>query len=70
MPNGLQRKNMHDPNITKHIPVDDGGNSLSPLDSNYAKNYISNRTQESLCLVIQAPQIENAWRRSSEYLLV
>ena len=54
------------PNITKHIPVDDGGNLLSPLDSNYAKNYISNRTQEPFVFGDQAPT-ENAWRRSSEY---
>tara|TARA_Y100001978_G_scaffold32145_1_gene27920 strand:- start:26069 stop:39172 length:13104 start_codon:yes stop_codon:yes gene_type:complete len=53
-------------NITKHIPVDDGGNLLSPLDSNYAKNYISNRTQEPFVFGDQAPT-ETAWRRSSEY---
>ena len=53
-------------NITKHIPVDDGGNLLSPLDSNYAKNYISNRTQQTFVFGDQAPT-ETAWRRSSEY---
>jgi hypothetical protein len=53
-------------NITKHIPVDDGGELLSPLDSNYAKDYISNRTQQTFVFGDQAPT-ETAWRRSSEY---
>ena len=53
-------------NLTKHIPVDDGGNLLSPLDSNYAKDYISNRTQNPFVFGDQSPT-ETAWRRSSEY---
>ena len=53
-------------NLTRHIPVDDGGNLLSPLDSNYAKDYISNRTQNPFTFGDQSPT-ETAWRRSSEY---
>ena len=53
-------------NITRHIPVDDGGNLLSPLDSNYAKDYISNRTQNPFVFGDESPT-ETAWRRSSEY---
>ena len=53
-------------NLTKHIPVDEGGKLLSPLDSNYAKDYISNRTQRPFVFGDEAPT-ETAWRRSSEY---
>jgi len=53
-------------NITKHIPVNDAGDLISPLDSNYAKNYISNRTQNPFVFGDESPT-ETAWRRSSEY---
>ena len=52
--------------ITKHIPVDGEGNLLSPLDSNYAKNYVLALTDEAFDFGDEAPT-ETAWRRSSEY---
>ena len=52
--------------ITKHIPVDDVGKLLSPLDSNYAKNYVLALTEGPFEFGDEAPT-ETAWRRSSEY---
>jgi len=52
--------------ITKHIPVDGEGKLLSPLDSNFAKNYILTLTQAPFDFGDEAPT-ETAWRRSSEY---
>ena len=52
--------------ITKHIPVDGQGNLLSPLDSNYAKNYVLVLTNKEFVFGDEAPT-ETAWRRSSEY---
>ena len=52
--------------ITKHIPVDGEGNLLSPLDSNYAKNYVLALTKDVFVFGDEAPT-ETAWRRSSEY---
>ena len=54
------------PGLTTHIPVDDGGNLLSPLDSNYAKQFTSINTNASFRFGDQSPT-ETAWRRSSEY---
>ena len=52
--------------ITKHIPVDGEGNLLSPLDSNFAKNYVLVLTKKEFVFGDEAPT-ETAWRRSSEY---
>ena len=52
--------------ITKHIPVDGEGNLLSPLDSNFAKNYVLVLTNKEFVFGDEAPT-ETAWRRSSEY---
>ena len=52
--------------ITKHIPVDGQGKLLSPLDSNYAKNYVLVFTNKEFIFGDEAPT-ETAWRRSSEY---
>ena len=52
--------------ITKHIPVDGEGNLLSPLDSNFAKNYVLVFTNKEFVFGDEAPT-ETAWRRSSEY---
>tara|TARA_B110000438_G_scaffold152328_1_gene146372 strand:- start:51303 stop:66020 length:14718 start_codon:yes stop_codon:yes gene_type:complete len=52
--------------ITKHIPVNNEGKLLSPLDSNFAKNYVLSLTQGPFEFGDEAPT-ETAWRRSSEY---
>jgi hypothetical protein len=52
--------------ITKHIPVNSEGKLLSPLDSNFAKNYVLSLTQGPFEFGDEAPT-ETAWRRSSEY---
>ena len=52
--------------VTKHIPVDGEGNLLSPLDSNFAKNYVLVLTDKEFIFGDEAPT-ETAWRRSSEY---
>ncbi len=54
------------PGLTKHIPVDESGNLLSPLDSKYAKEYINSYTKLGFKFGDHAPT-ENAWRTSSDY---
>jgi hypothetical protein len=55
------------PGLTQHLPVDQSGNLISPLDSSYAQEF-SYITQRDLQYDFgdQAP-VESAWRRSSEY---
>ena len=54
------------PGLTNHLPVNDQGELLSPLDSNYAKNYVNSLTRKAFVFGDEAP-VETAWRRSSEY---
>ena len=54
------------PGLLTHIPVDDSGTLLSPLDSNYAKNYVSGPTRD-LFVYGDGNPIETAWRKSAEY---
>ena len=54
------------PGLTKHIPVDESGNLLSPLDSKYAQEYINSYTKLGFKFGDHAPT-ENAWRNSSDY---
>jgi len=54
------------PGILEHLPVDDQGRLLSPLESSYARGYISNLVVSDYTFGDQAPT-ETAWRRSSEY---
>lgn len=54
------------PGLTNHIPVDDNGNLLSPLESNFAQNYIAGPTREVFTYGDGHP-VESAWRKSSEY---
>ena len=54
------------PDLINHIPVDENGNLLSPLDSNYAQNFVAIRTRDSYAFGDHTPA-ESAWRRSSEY---
>jgi len=54
------------PTILQHLPVDDSGNLLSPLESNCIRDYVFYLAEAEFTFGDQAP-IENAWRRSSEY---
>ena len=54
------------PGLTDHIPVDDDGNLLSPLDSGFATNFVLVNNQGSFKLGDIAP-VEYAWRSSSEW---
>ena len=54
------------PGLTNHIPVDENGNLLSPLDSNYAQNFVAVRTRDDYTFGDHTPT-ESAWRKSSEY---
>jgi len=54
------------PGLVSHLPVDTKGNILSPLQSKYARNYVSSFTNSPFVFGDEAPT-ETAWRRSSEY---
>ena len=54
------------PGLTKHIPVDEDGKLLSPLQSKYANEYIASYTKLGFKFGDHAPT-ENAWRNSSDY---
>ena len=54
------------PGLLSHIPVDESGNLLSPLDSNYARNFVERLTRDRYKFGDHTP-VETAWRRSSEY---
>jgi len=54
------------PGLTNHIPVNDQGQLLDPLASNYAQNFIQSRTRDLFNYGDETP-VESAWRKSSEY---
>ena len=54
------------PGLVNHIPVDETGNLLSPLQSKYAQEYINSYTKLGFKFGDHAPT-ENAWRNSSDY---
>lgn len=54
------------PTILSHLPVDNQGRLLSPLDSNYAKGYVLNLTSEEFKFG-DSSTVESAWRKSSEF---
>ena len=54
------------PNLTSYLPVDAQGNLLSPLESGYAKDFVSSLTRKTFVFGDEAP-VESAWRKSSEY---
>ena len=54
------------PGLTNWIPVDDAGNLLSPVDANYAKEFVLGSTKNPFNFGDEGPT-ETAWRRSSEY---
>ena len=53
-------------NLLNHLPVDEDGKLLSPIQSNYAKNFILTLSTEKFKFGDHAP-VETAWRRSSNY---
>jgi hypothetical protein len=54
------------PSIINHIPVDEEGTLLSPLESVAIKDYVFYLAEGAFSFGDSAP-IENAWRRSSDY---
>ena len=54
------------PGLLNHIPVDGSGNLISPLDSNFAKQFVLEPTKNSFKFGDEGP-VETAWRRSSYY---
>lgn len=54
------------PTILNHIPSDDNGNLLSPLESNCVRDYVYYLAEAEFTFGDEAP-IETAWRRSSEF---
>lgn len=52
--------------LLNHLPVDENGELLSPLDSGYAENYVATLSNGAFKFGDHAP-VENAWRRSSNY---
>jgi len=59
-------KNFARPTLLSHIPVDEHGNLLSPLESGLPRQFSKILTKDSVKFGDEAP-IETAWRRSSEY---
>ena len=53
------------PGLTNHIPVDEDGNLISPLQSKYAKEYIASYTKLGFKFGDLHHRI--AWRNSSDY---
>ena len=54
------------PNLTKHLPVDDQGNLLSPNNSGYVQGFDSTNLDKIWLFGDHGP-VETAWRNSSEY---
>ena len=52
--------------LLKHLPVDADGNLLSPIDSNFVKDFSLINATGNFTFGDGAP-VETAWRRSSEY---
>ena len=52
--------------LLSHIPVNDQGQLLSPLESGYAQNFIQSYASEAFAYGDESP-VESAWRKSSEY---
>ena len=54
------------PGLLTHLPVNEQGVLVSPLDSSYSRQYVNSYTKNPFVFGDQAPT-ETAWRRSSEY---
>lgn len=55
------------PGLINHIPSDEYGRLLSPLDSGYAREFSYVVTKDTLFKFGDEAPTETAWRRSSEY---
>jgi hypothetical protein len=62
----VQNKKYLRPSLTSHLPVDDKGNLLSPIESNYIDYYNTTTLDQNFVYGDWSP-VETAWRRSSEY---
>ena len=62
---GTYNQYKHD-SILSHIPVDNNGKLLSPLDSNLAYNFSLINNQGSFVIGDLSP-VENSWRNNSEW---
>ena len=54
------------PGLLQHLPVDNGGNLLPPLDTGYVRNYQPDEIDFSWSFGDGAP-VESAWRNSADY---
>ena len=54
------------PSILEHLPVDDQGKLVSPVLSNFVRNFVATLTNEQFEFGDYSP-VESAWRKSSEY---
>jgi len=54
------------PTISSHLPVNQNGELLSPLEANAINDYVALFTEGEFTFGDQAP-IESAWRKNSEY---
>ena len=54
------------PRLTSHLPVDESGNLVSPVNSGYIINYDTTGLGFNFVYGDHSP-VETAWRRSSEY---
>ena len=55
------------PGLSKHIPVNENGQLLSPLESSYAQNFSYVLQRNELFAFGDEGPTETAWRRSSSY---
>ena len=55
------------PGLTSHIPVNEYGQLISPLESGYAKQFSYNVSRRATFAFGDEAPTETAWRRSSEY---
>lgn len=63
----IRNKKFIRPGLTSHIPVDEYGRLLSPLESSYARDFSYVVSQRELFQFGDEAPTETAWRRSSEY---
>lgn len=54
------------PNLLSHLPVDENGELISPLQSGYAQQNVASLTEDLFEFGDEGP-VETAWRRSSQY---
>ena len=62
----LRKSQYARPTILEHLPVNQEGSLLSPLDANLINDYVAIFAEGEFTFGDQAP-IESAWRKNSEY---